>query len=103
MLDPAFVRDHLDVVRETLAARGTRMDAELDALAALDAERRTLIPKVEDLKRQQNASGEEVARAKKAGQDVSHLFAANKARGQRDQGSSRRSSTSSKRGAGRSC
>jgi seryl-tRNA synthetase len=62
MLDPVFVRDHLDVVRERLAARGTRMDAELDALAALDAERRTLIPKVEELKRQQNASGEEVAR-----------------------------------------
>ena len=57
------------------------MDAELDALAALDAERRTLIPNVEELKRQQNASGEDVARAKKAGQDVSHLFAANKARG----------------------
>jgi len=81
MLDPAFVRDHLDVVRERLAARGTRMDAELEALAALDAERRTLIPKVEELKRQQNASGEDVARAKKAGEDVSHLFAANKARG----------------------
>jgi seryl-tRNA synthetase len=81
MLDPVFVRDHLDIVRATLAARGTRMDAELDALAALDAERRTLIPRVEELKRQQNASGEDVARAKKAGQDASHLFAANKARG----------------------
>jgi seryl-tRNA synthetase len=81
MLDPVFVRDHLDIVRATLAARGTRMDAELDALATLDAERRTLIPRVEELKRQQNASGEDVARAKKAGQDASHLFAANKARG----------------------
>jgi seryl-tRNA synthetase len=81
MLDPAFVRDHLDTVRERLAARGRRMDAELDALALLDAERRTLIPNVEELKRQQNASGEEVARAKKAGRDVAHLFAANKARG----------------------
>jgi len=81
MLDPVFVRDHLDIVRAKVAARGTRMDAELDALAALDAERRTLIPKVEELKRQQNAAGEEVARAKKAGQDTSHFFAANKARG----------------------
>jgi len=81
MLDSVFVRDHLDIVRAKVAARGTRMDAELDALAALDAERRTLIPKVEELKRQQNAAGEEVARAKKAGQDGSHLFAANKARG----------------------
>jgi seryl-tRNA synthetase len=81
MLDPVFVRDHLDVVRAKLAARAVRMDAELDALAALDAERRTLIPKAEKLKRQQNAAGGEVARAKKAGQDGSHLFAANKARG----------------------
>jgi seryl-tRNA synthetase len=81
MIDPAFVRDHLDTVRERIAARGMRMDADLDALAALEAERRALIPKVEELKRQQNASGEEVARAKKAGQDASHLFAANKARG----------------------
>jgi len=81
MLDPAFVRDNPDAVRERLAARGKRMDAELEALAALESERRALIPKVEELKRQQNASGEEVARAKKAGQDASHLFAANKARG----------------------
>jgi len=81
MIDPAFVRDHLDIIRKWLTARGVRMDAELDALVALDAERRTLIPKVEELKRQQNATGEEVARAKKAGQDASHLFAASKARG----------------------
>jgi seryl-tRNA synthetase len=82
MLDPAFVRDHADIIRQRLAQRGARMDAELDALAALDAERKTLIPAVEDLKRQQNASAGEVARAKKAGEDASHLFAANKARGQ---------------------
>ena len=81
MLDPAFVRDHLGTVRERLATRGKRLDTELDALAALEAERRTLIPKVEELKRQQNAAGEEVARAKRAGQDASHLFAASKARG----------------------
>jgi seryl-tRNA synthetase len=82
MIDPAFVRDNPDIIRQKLAQRGARMDAELDALAALDAERKTLIPAVEELKRQQNASGGEVARAKKAGQDASHLFAASKARGQ---------------------
>jgi seryl-tRNA synthetase len=81
MLDPAFVRDHLDTVRERLATRGKRLDTDLDALAALEAERRALIPKVEELKRQQNATGEEVARVKRAGQDASHLFAASKARG----------------------
>ncbi|MEW5981236.1 MAG: serine--tRNA ligase [Acidobacteriota bacterium] len=82
MLDPTFVRDHLDTVREKLALRGMPMQAELDALAALDAQRRRLIPEVETLKRQQNEASAEVARAKKAGQDPTHLFAANKARGQ---------------------
>jgi len=36
MLDPTFVREHLDVVREKLAQRGGRMEAELDSLAALE-------------------------------------------------------------------
>ncbi len=82
MLDPTFVRDHLDVVREKLAQRGAKLSAELDQLAALDADRRRLIPEVENLKREQNSASEAVARAKKAGEDVSHIFAANKARGQ---------------------
>lgn len=82
MLDPTYVREHLDVVREKLAQRGAKMEAELDSLAALDVERRRLIPEVENLKRDQNAASEAVGRAKKAGEDVSHIFAANKARGQ---------------------
>jgi seryl-tRNA synthetase len=53
---------------------------ELSEIASLDAERRRLIPLVETLKREQNAAGEAVARAKKAGQDASEIFAANKAR-----------------------
>ncbi|HPK73139.1 MAG TPA: serine--tRNA ligase, partial [Vicinamibacterales bacterium] len=81
MLDPVFVRDRLDEVRRSLASRGLRMDAELDDLAALDGDRRALIPRLEELKRRQNAAGEEVARAKRAGQDASHLFAASRARG----------------------
>jgi seryl-tRNA synthetase len=52
----------------------------LSELASLDAERRRLIPLVETLKREQNTAGEAVARAKKAGQDASEIFAANKAR-----------------------
>jgi len=82
MLDPTFVRDHLDHVRAGLAARGMDASRELDTLAALDQRRRQMIPQVEGLKREQNASGEAVARAKKAGEDVSHIFEANKQRGQ---------------------
>jgi seryl-tRNA synthetase len=80
MLDAAFVRDHLADVDARLRTRGMDPSRELSELASLDAERRRLIPLVETLKREQNTAGEAVARAKKAGQDASEIFAANKAR-----------------------
>jgi seryl-tRNA synthetase len=82
MLDPAYVRDHLEEVRTGLQNRGLDPETILGPFGALDARRRELIPQVEGLKRDQNASGEEIARAKKQGQDPSGIFAANKARGQ---------------------
>ncbi len=81
MLDAAYVRDHLADVDARLRARGIDPSRELEELARLDGERRALIPQIEELKRQQNASGEAVARAKKEGRDPSGVFAANKARG----------------------
>ena len=83
MLDPAFVRDHADQVRSGLRNRGLDPETTLGPFGALDAKRRELIPQVEGLKRDQNASGEDVARAKKQGLDPSAIFAANKERGQR--------------------
>jgi seryl-tRNA synthetase len=82
MLDPAYVRDHTEDVRQGLTNRGLDADGVLRPFAELDAKRRALIPRVENLKREQNAAGEEVARVKKQGQDPSSIFAANKARGQ---------------------
>jgi seryl-tRNA synthetase len=82
MLDPAYVRDHLEDVRAALRRRGTDLDARLEQLVTIETERRRLIPELEGLKRQQNAAGDEVARAKRQGQDASQLFAANKARAQ---------------------
>src|ERR1700754_2713382 len=82
MLDPVFVRDHQDDVRRGLAKRGLNIDAELDALAALEAERRRLIPELEGLKRDQNTAGDEVARAKRQGKDASAVFEANRQRAQ---------------------
>jgi seryl-tRNA synthetase len=83
MLDAAFVRDHIDDVRGGLRSRGLDPDAELEQIAALAARRRRLIPEMEGLKREQNASGDEVARTKRQGLDASPVFAANKARAQR--------------------
>ncbi len=82
MLDPAYVRDHLDEVRTGLKNRGLDPETILGPFGQLDAKRRELIPLAEGLKRDQNTSGEEVARAKKQGLDPSGIFAANKARGQ---------------------
>lgn len=83
MLDPTFLRDNLSIVREKLAARGRDFNAELDEFAALDGQRRRLIPELEALKREQNTAGDEVARAKRQGLDVQPILDANKARAQR--------------------
>ncbi len=83
MLDANFVRDNLDVVKAAMANRGMDVTAELQAFATAESTRRRLIQESESLKREQNASGELVARAKKQGEDVSHLFEANKQRGQK--------------------
>ena len=83
MLDPIYVRDHMDAVRTAMQRRGARTDTELELLATLETRRRQLIPELEGLKREQNAAGEEVARAKRERLDATHIFAANKARAQR--------------------
>jgi len=82
MLDPAFVRDHHDLVRTALVNRGMDADTLLDALGPLDERRRALIVEVENLKRDQNSAAAEVAKRKKAGEDVAGLVDANRARGQ---------------------
>ena len=83
MLDPAFLKDRFDDVQAALARRGTDLSAQLDALRRLEAERRRLLPEIEGLKRDQNTAGEELARAKKQGQDTSALQDANRQRAQR--------------------
>jgi seryl-tRNA synthetase len=83
MLDPELVRELPDQVRVGLQNRGLQPEELLAELAALDDRRRAGIVEVESLKREQNASGEEVARLKKLGQDPSSVFAANRARAAR--------------------
>jgi seryl-tRNA synthetase len=82
MLDAAYVRDHIEEVRAGLRNRGLEPDAELEQIVTLETRRRRLIPELEGLKREQNTAGDEVARAKRQGQDASHIFIANKARSQ---------------------
>jgi len=80
MLDPSLVRDHFDQVAARLETRGGNLGDSLAALRVVETERRRLLPTVENLKREQNASGEAIAKAKKEGLDPSAVFAENKAR-----------------------
>jgi seryl-tRNA synthetase len=80
MLDAVFVRDNPSEVEARLRTRGLDPSKELADLSALETERRRLIPLVETLKREQNAAGDAVARAKREGLDPSDVYVANKAR-----------------------
>ena len=82
MIDPAVLRDNPDGVRAALATRGGDFSAELEELATLETHRRRLLPEVEGLKRQQNAAGDEVARAKRQGLDATKIQEASRARNQ---------------------
>ena len=82
MLDPAFIRAEVDTVRQRLGARGVDLSAELEQLATLEAQRRQKIPVLENLKREQNAAADEVARAKRQGLDATPIVEANKQRAQ---------------------
>ncbi|HXG88450.1 MAG TPA: serine--tRNA ligase [Vicinamibacterales bacterium] len=83
MLDPAYVRDNVQFVKERLAARGVDLTTDLEQLATLESHRRRLIPQLEGLKREQNTAGDEVARAKRQGLDARPIFDAGKQRSQR--------------------
>ena len=82
MLDPAYIRDHIEEVRAGLRSRGLDPDKALEEIATLETARRRIIPELEGLKRQQNTSGDEIARAKRQGKDTAPVQEANRARAQ---------------------
>jgi seryl-tRNA synthetase len=82
MIDPMFVRDHVEEVRTGLKNRGLDPDEALEDIATLESARRRIIPELEGLKRLQNTSGDEIARAKRQGLDTAPVQEANRARSQ---------------------
>ena len=82
MLDPSYIRDHIEEVRTGLRNRGLDPDKALEEIATLETARRRIIPELEGLKRAQNTSGDEIARAKRQGQDTAPVQEANRARAQ---------------------
>ena len=80
MLDPIFIRDHVDEVRTGLRNRGLDVDKTLTDIATLEVLRRRLIGEYEGLKRQQNTSGDEIAKAKRQGKDAGPAMEAGRIR-----------------------
>jgi seryl-tRNA synthetase len=82
MLDPAYIRDHVEEVRTGLRNRGVEADKALEEITTLETARRRMIPELEGLKRAQNTSGDEIARAKRMGLDTAAVQDANRTRAQ---------------------
>src|SRR5471032_1571905 len=82
MLDPSYIRDHTEEVRTGLRNRGLDVDKVLEEITTLETARRRMIPELESLKRAQNTSGDEIARAKRQGHDTAPVQEANRARAQ---------------------
>jgi seryl-tRNA synthetase len=80
MLDPLLLRDNVELVRAGLQKRGLDLTAELEELVTLETRRRRILPELEGLKRDQNAAGDEVARAKRQGLDTTKIQQASRDR-----------------------
>jgi seryl-tRNA synthetase len=73
MLDLGYFREHLGLIEQMARNRGVTLD--LDGFRALDAERRSLIQSVDNLKAERNRANEEIARRKRNQEDASELLA----------------------------
>lgn len=72
MLDPKFIRENPDLVKEAMANRGE--DVDIDAFLDLDEKRRNYIAEAERLKNKRNTVSQEIARLKRDKQDASKLI-----------------------------
>ena len=84
MHDARVFREQLDVLRDGMRRRQKldELSPLLDRGVALELERRTVIQAVEERKAARNASSQEVARRKKAGESADDLIAAGRTLGE---------------------
>jgi len=74
MLDPKLLRADIATVAANLARRGVMLDVE--KINTLEAERKHIQVKVEELRQERNARSKTIGRAKAQGEDVAPLLAA---------------------------
>jgi seryl-tRNA synthetase len=76
MLDLKQLRSDPEAARAALARRGEAEAAGIDRVLELDERRRALLPEVESLRAEQNRASDEIAAAKRAGDDAERAIAA---------------------------
>ena len=74
MLDIKVVRTEPDRVKAAMRSRNKDMDAEVDRVLAIDAQRRELSSQADALKAQQNQASKQIPQIKKEGGDVAPIM-----------------------------
>ena len=75
MLDIKTIRNEPERVKMAMKNRNKDMDAEVDEILIIDARRREITARVENMKAEQNAASKDVPRLKKENQDITALMA----------------------------
>ncbi|MBM41086.1 MAG: serine--tRNA ligase [Acidobacteria bacterium] len=75
MLDPALFRDNDSDVETRLSHRGDGLVERLQEVRRLDAERRAIIPRLEEARHAKKALGAQIGKAKHEGQPADKLLA----------------------------
>ena len=63
MLDPKFIRDNAELVKQKLTARGVKLD--LEQFLTLEKQRREMLQEIEKLRAERNQASDSIARMKK--------------------------------------
>ena len=75
MLDIKVIRENPERVKAAMKTRNKDMDALVDEVLAIDAQRREITSKTDALKAEQNNASREIPRIKKEGGDISAIMA----------------------------
>jgi len=72
MLDPKTIRNNPQTIAEALKKK--KFDLDVDRLAELDSQRKTLQTATEALQNERNLRSKSIGKAKAAGKDVSEIL-----------------------------
>jgi seryl-tRNA synthetase len=72
MLDLVYIRENPEAVKQAVANKNEK--ADVDAIMALDKDRRALLTQVEEARSKRNAASKEIGRIKQSGGDASDIL-----------------------------